>query len=89
LTWIHPFIDWNGRVARLHSHLAMRAAHLNHGLWSPLRGLAREHLQYYARLSEPDLTRRNDLNGRGDLSQEGLVCFAQFFLDRCLGQAAF
>jgi Fic family protein len=89
LAWIHPFLDGNGRVARLHSHLALRAADLTHDLWSPLRGLAREHEQYYARLSEADQTRRNDLGGRGNLSQEGLVRFAQFFLDCCLDQVSF
>ncbi|OLL32175.1 cell filamentation protein Fic [Burkholderia sp. SRS-W-2-2016] len=89
LAWIHPFADGNGRVARLHSHLALRAADLTHDLWSPLRGLAREHELYYARLSEADQTRRNDLDGRGNLSQEGLVKFAQFFLDCCLDQVRF
>jgi len=67
----------------------MRAAHLTHGLWSPLRGLAGEHQQYYARLSEADLTRRNDLDGSGNLSQEGLVRFANFFLECCLDQVTF
>lgn len=89
LTWVHPFVDGNGRVARLHSHLGLRAADLTHGLWSPLRGLAREHEQYYARLSGADQTRRNDLDGRGNLSQEGLVQFARFFLDCCLDQVGF
>jgi len=89
LAWIHPFLDGNGRVARLHSHLALRAADLTHGLWSPLRGLAREHEQYYARLAAADLTRRNDLDGRGNLSQEGLVQFARFFLDCCIDQVRF
>lgn len=76
-------------IARLHSRLALRAADLTHGLWSPFRGLAREHEQYYARLGEADQTRRNDLDGRGNLSQEGRVQFARFFLDRCLDQANF
>ncbi|KVD56344.1 Fic family protein [Burkholderia ubonensis] len=89
LTWVHPFMDGNGRVARLHSHLGLRAAGLTHGLWSPLRGLAREHGQYYATLSEADQSRRNDLDGRGSLSQEGLVQFARFFLDCCLDQVSF
>jgi len=89
LAWIHPFLDGNGRVARLHSHLALHAAGLTHGLWSPLRGFAREHEQYYARLSAADQTRRNDLDGRGNLSQEGLVQFAGFFLDCCVDQVSF
>ncbi|WAS57746.1 Fic family protein [Burkholderia ambifaria] len=89
LAWVHPFMDGNGRVARLHSHLALRAADLTHGLWSPLRGVAREHEQYYARLSEADQTRRNDLDGRGNLSQEALVKFARFFLNCCEDQVGF
>ncbi len=89
LTWIHPFFDGNGRVARLHSHLGLKAAELTHDLWSPLRGLAREHEQYFARLSEADQTRRNDLDGRGNLTQEGLVRFAAFFLDCCVDQVDF
>ncbi|MFX8852634.1 Fic family protein, partial [Acinetobacter baumannii] len=41
LAWIHPFVDGNGRTARLHSHLGMAALGLTQGLWSPMRGLAR------------------------------------------------
>lgn len=89
LAWIHPFVDGNGRVARLHSHLALNAAGLTQGLWSPLRGLARAHDDYYLRLSDADQKRRNDLDGRGNLSQEGLVRFAQFFLDSCQDQVDF
>ena len=89
LAWIHPFIDGNGRVARLHSHLVFHAMGLCMGLWSPMRGLARTHEQYYARLSNADLPRRNDLDGRGPLSQEELVAFARYFLDVCLDQVRF
>lgn len=89
LAWIHPFIDGNGRVARLHSHLVFHAMGLCTGLWSPMRGLARTHEQYYAKLSNADLPRRNDLDGRGQLSQEELVAFAGYFLDVCLDQVRF
>ena len=89
LARIHPFIDGNGRVARLHSHLVLHAMGLTHGLWSPMRGLARTHEQYYARLSNADLSRRNDLDGRGPLSQEELVAFARYFLEICLDQVRF
>ena len=79
LAWIHPFIDGNGRVARLHTHLVFHSMGLCKGLWSPMRGLARTHEQYYARLHNADSPRRNDLDGRGPLSQEELAAFAQLF----------
>jgi Fic family protein len=89
LTWIHPFIDGNGRTARLHTHLVLYAMGLTHGLWSPMRGLARTHERYYARLHNADLPRRNDLDGRGPLSQEELVAFARYFFEVCLDQVSF
>ena len=89
LAWVHPFIDGNGRTARLHSHLVLFRLGLTSGLWSPMRGLARAHEVYYARLNNADLPRRNDLDGRGALSQEELVAFAAFFLDTCLDQVRF
>ena len=89
LAWIHPFIDGNGRAARLHTHLVLHTMGLTQGLWSPMRGLARTQEQYYARLNNADLTRRNDLDGRGPLSQEELVAFASYFLGVCLDQVRF
>jgi Fic family protein len=89
LAWIHPFSDGNGRVARMHSHLVFHAMGLCTGLWSPMRGLARTQDNYYARLNNADLPRRNDLDGRGQLSQEELVAFANYFLDVCLDQVRF
>jgi Fic family protein len=89
LAWIHPFLDGNGRTARLHSHLVLHRLGLTGGLWSPMRGLARRQDDYYARLGNADLPRRNDLDGRGQLSQEELVAFAGFFLDVCLDQVRF
>lgn len=89
LTWIHPFIDGNGRAARLHTHLVLHAMGLTQGLWSHMRGLARTQEQYYARLNNADLSRRNDLDGRGPLSQEELVAFAMYFLGVCLDQVRF
>lgn len=89
LLWVHPFLDGNGRTARMHTHLVLDALELTHGLWSPLRGMARAHEEYYARLNNADLPRRYDLDGRGPLSQEELVAFASWFLDICLDQARF
>lgn len=89
LAWVHPFMDGNGRVCRLHSHLALHALGLTDGLWSPLRGFARTHDEYYQRLAAADLGRRNDLDGRGNLSQEELVRFVSYFLDCCMDQVDF
>ncbi len=89
LAWVHPFIDGNGRAARLHTHLVLHAMGLTQGLWSPMRGLARTQEKYYAKLSNADAARRNDLDGRGSLSQEELVAFASYFLEVCLGQVRF
>ncbi len=89
LLWIHPFPDGNGRAARLHTHLVLTALGQTRGLWSPLRGMARQQEAYYARLNNADLPKRNDLDGRGPLSQEELVAFASWLLEVCLDQASF
>ena len=89
LLWIHPFLDGNGRSARLHTHIVLHALGLTQGLWSPMRGFARAQEQYYARLNNADLERRNDLDGRGSLSQEGLIAFVAWALEVCLDQVRF
>ncbi|MEO8754021.1 MAG: Fic family protein [Casimicrobiaceae bacterium] len=89
LLWVHPFIDGNGRTARVHTHLVLTSLNLTQGLWSPMRGMARDREGYYARLNNADLPRRNDLDGRGPLSQEELVAFGAWLLDVCLDQARF
>jgi hypothetical protein len=53
------------------------------------RGLARNEASYKAHLAACDLTRRNDLDGRGHLSEEALVEFAAFFLKICIDQVDF
>lgn len=89
LLWIHPFLDGNGRVTRLMSH-AMLLESLDTGaVWSVARGLARSESAYKAHLTECDLPRRNDLDGRGNLSEEALASFTRFFLETCLDQVAF
>lgn len=89
LVWVHPFLDGNGRAARLQTHLVFYSMGLTQGMWSPMRGLARTQAQYYARLHNADLPRRNDLDGRGPLSQEELVAFARYFLEICMDQVRF
>jgi Fic family protein len=84
--WIHPFIDGNGRVARLMSHAAMLEALDTGGVWSVARGLARSVKDYKDHLRASDQPRRNDLDGRGNLSEEALVSFTGYFLHTCLHQ---
>lgn len=89
LAWIHPFIDGNGRVARLMSH-AMLLETLDTGaVWSVARGLARNVEGYKGHLAACDGPRRNDLDGRGALSEEALAAFANFFLATCIDQVKF
>ncbi|MFV0681186.1 Fic family protein [Ottowia sp.] len=89
LAWVHPFADGNGRVARLHSHLLLHRLGLTHGVWSPLRGLARTQAVYYERLAHADAPREGDLDGRGNLSERQLVAFCDYFLTTCIDQARF
>jgi Fic family protein len=89
LLWIHPFLDGNGRVARLVSH-AMLLETLDTGaVWSVARGLARNVEAYKKHLADCDGPRRNDLDGRGQLSEEALAEFSRFFLRVCIDQVSF
>ncbi|HEV8689333.1 MAG TPA: Fic family protein [Ideonella sp.] len=83
LGWIHPFVDGNGRVMRLHTHGVLAALGYTSGLWSPLRGFARASDRYYALLAAADEPRRGDLDGRGNLSQQALVDWISFVLEVC------
>lgn len=87
--WIHPFLDGNGRVARLMSHAMLLEGLHTGGVWSIARGLARRQKEYKAYLQACDLSRRNDLDGRGNLSEEELGKFTRFFLETCLDQVDF
>jgi Fic family protein len=89
LLWIHPFVDGNGRVARLLSHAILLETLDTGGIWSVARGLARNVERYKELLANCDLPRRNSLDGRGHLSQESLVEFTHFFLKTCLDQIDF
>ena len=89
LAWIHPFLDGNGRVARLMSHATLLEALDTGSLWSVARGLARNVDAYKKHLAACDQTRRNDLDGRGHLSEENLAEFSHFFLTVCLDQIRF
>ena len=89
LLWIHPFIDGNGRVARLMSHAMMLDTLDTGAVWSVARGLARNVSEYKKLLADCDLERRNDLDGRGTLSEGALAEFTRFFLTICIDQVDF
>jgi Fic family protein len=89
LAWVHPFRDGNGRVMRLQSQGALLRHGAGSGLWAVSRGMARGVEAYYAALESADEPRRGDLDGRGNLSEAGLVAFATYFLRVCLDQVTF
>ncbi len=89
LLWVHPFLDGNGRVARLMSHAMLRNVLDTRGLWSVARGLARREQEYKAHLQACDGPRRGDLDGRGNLSEVALADFTAFFLRTCIDQVEF
>jgi Fic family protein len=89
LAWIHPFIDGNGRVARLMSHATLLETLNTGSIWSVARGLARKVKTYKELLANCDRPRRNDLDGRGALSEEALAEFTHFFLEICIDQVEF
>ena len=89
LGWVHPFVDGNGRVMRLHTHTVLAALGLTKGLWSPLRGFACSTERYYALLADADAPRRGDLDGRGNLSEQALVAWLDYVLDVCIDQVHF
>jgi Fic family protein len=90
LAWIHPFGDGNGRVIRLHSQALMIHHGLDGGgLWTISRGLARQRQRYYDHLQATHAGRRNDLDGRGNLSDARLSDFCRFFLETILDQIQF
>jgi Fic family protein len=89
LAWVHPFLDGNGRVVRLMSHATLLETLDTGALWSVARGLARNVEAYKAHLANCDQKRRNDFDGRGNLSEEALAEFTRFFLTTCIDQVDF
>jgi Fic family protein len=89
LVWMHPFLDGNGRVARLMSHATLLYLLDTGAVWSVARGLARNVSDYKVLLARCDQVRRNDLDGRGVLSEEALAEFTRFFLTVSIDQVDF
>ena len=89
LLWIHPFLDGNGRVARLMTHAMFKRLGVGSSLWSASRGLARNVGEYKALLMAADEHRDNDYHGRGALSERALKDFCSFFLKVSIDQVHF
>jgi Fic family protein len=90
LAWIHPFPDGNGRVTRILVDAMLRTCGLNpDGLWSTSRGFAKTHEQYKMALAGADEHRHGDLDGRGNLTEKGLVAFCTYALETAIDQARF
>lgn len=91
LMWIHPFLDGNGRVGRLFTDNYMRCAGLGgYGLWSMSRGFGRDTEAYYDALSSADMVRQgSSSDGRGMLSDKGLLKFTEYFIETALDQVKY
>lgn len=91
LSWIHPYPDGNGRVNRLQTDAWLRHACglEGYGLWSISRGFARSVTTYMNALRQADQERAGDLDGRGKLSERGLLAFCEYFLQTAVDQARF
>jgi len=88
--WIHPFPDGNGRVARLlTTAFGVRIGVGENLLWTVARAFASRRREYDDHLAGADQPRKNDWDGRGPLSEEGLTRFCAFFLTCCLDQILF
>ncbi len=88
--WIHPFIDGNGRVGRLFTDAALRAVGLeSYGAWCLSRGLARSSSNYKNLLSNADVIRQGDYDGRGQLTEKGLLDFCDYMLNTAIDQVTY
>ena len=88
--WIHPFIDGNGRVGRLFTDMALKAVGLDsYGAWCLSRGLAKSSTDYKTLLAAADAPRQGDLDGRGALTEKGLLSFCDYMLGTAIDQVSY
>jgi Fic family protein len=90
LMWIHPFLDGNGRTARLVLDGIFNSMCLEgYGLWNISRGLSRRSEDYKRYLALADMVRQGDLDGRGALSTKAFISYIKFILEIALDQVDF
>ena len=90
LMWIHPFLDGNGRTARLALDGAFVSMKMQgYGLWNISRGLARNSQEYKSNLAYADMVQQGNLDGKGPLSSKALAVFVEFMLDTAIDQIAY
>ena len=88
--WLHPFLDGNGRIGRLMTDAALRAIGLDsYGAWCLSRGLAKTAARYKQLLASADKQRQGDCDGRGALTEKGLIHFCDYMLDIAIDQVAY
>ncbi len=90
LTFLHPFLDGNGRTSRLVLDGIFTGIQLEgYGLWNISRGLARNSSEYKNNLGFADVPRHGDMDGRGPLSLKGLKIYIKFMLEVALDQVEY
>lgn len=88
--WLHPFLDGNGRVGRLLTDAALKAVGLDsYGAWCLSRGLAHQNGQYKKSLAVADRVRQGDFDGRGQLTEKGLLAFCDYMLTTAIDQVEY
>ena len=87
LSYIHPFLDGNGRVSRLMLDGALNFYNIEgYGLWNISRGLAKNHNEYNKYLRHADTPRMSDTDGRGSLSSKCLEEYLFYMMNTALEQ---
>jgi len=87
LTYLHPFLDGNGRTSRLVLDAAIyKAGMKGYGLWNISRGLARSGDKYKEMLAYADMPNQGVTDGTGALSANALEVFVEYMLDTAQDQ---